>query len=115
MRSSLELAVDAAAGCDALAVLLVDTPGIGADAVRDGRSTAGDPAGSRSAATRSRRGHPTVMAPALWREALELGRRRTRVRGRCSRARPELVDEIVVAGDAADLDTPDDLARWGAP
>src|ERR1700759_3756689 len=34
MRSSLELAVDAAAGSEALAVLLVDTPGIGSEAVR---------------------------------------------------------------------------------
>src|SRR5207249_4962353 len=71
MRSSLALAVDALSDVDALAVLLVDSPGITADAVRavvagwtPGRIAVGRYAG--------RRGHPIVMAPDLWQAALEL-------------------------------------------
>jgi molybdenum cofactor cytidylyltransferase/nicotine blue oxidoreductase len=113
MRSSLRLAADAAAGCAALAVILVDMPGIDAAAVRDVLHawTPGRIAVARYA---SRRGHPTVMAPALWRAALESAGADEGARALLG-ARPELVDEIVVTGDAADLDTPDDLAQWGAP
>jgi CTP:molybdopterin cytidylyltransferase MocA len=110
MRSSLALAVDAAGAVDALAVLLVDVPGVGADAVRavlrawaPGRIAVGSYAG--------RRGHPTVMEPALWREALALAAPDEGARALLA-ARADLVDEVPVAGDATDLDTPDDLARW---
>jgi molybdenum cofactor cytidylyltransferase/nicotine blue oxidoreductase len=111
-RSSLELAVAAAGGVDALAVLLVDTPGIGADAIaavcrewRPGRIAVGRYG--------DRRGHPIVMAPALWVEALTLAGPDEGARALLS-ARPDLVDEVDVPGDPADLDTPDDLARWSA-
>ena len=110
-RSSLELAVAAAGDVDALAVLLVDTPGIGPEAIsavcgawRPGRIAVG-----RYGA---RRGHPTVMAPAAWADALALAGPDEGARALLS-ARPELVDEVDVPGDPADLDTPDDLARWG--
>jgi len=109
-RSSLELAVAAAAGADALAVLLVDLPGIGADAVaavcaawRPGRIAVG-----RYGA---RRAHPIVMAPPLWADAIPLAGPDEGARALLS-ARPELVDEVDVPGDPADLDTPADLARW---
>ncbi len=112
MRSSLALAVDAATGADALAVLLVDVPGVGAEAVRTvvrawrpGRIAVADYAG--------RRGHPTVMAPALWRAALDLAGPDEGARALLAR-RADLVDVVPVAGDASDLDTPDDLARWTA-
>lgn len=112
MRSSLALAVDAAGECDALAVLLVDTPGVGAAAVRavvgawrPGRIAVGVYAG--------RRGHPTVMAPGLWREALALAGPDEGARALLA-ARPELIDEVPVSGDPTDLDTPDDLAAWRA-
>jgi CTP:molybdopterin cytidylyltransferase MocA len=113
MRSSLALAVQAAvlARVDALAVLLVDTPGVGSvavravvDAWRPGRIAIADYDG--------RRGHPTVMAPELWREALALAAPDEGARALLA-ARPELVDEIDVLGDPTDLDTPDDLHRWG--
>src|SRR3954454_6277642 len=99
MRSSLALAVEAAgdADADALAVLLVDVPGIGADAVRTvcaawrpGRITVGRYAG--------RRAHPTVMAPSLWRAALDLAGPDEGAR-RLVADRPELVDEVDVPGD----------------
>jgi CTP:molybdopterin cytidylyltransferase MocA len=110
MRSSLALAVDAAAEADALAVLLVDVPGIGGDGVRavvdrwrPGRIAVGRYAG--------RRGHPTVMAPELWRAALELAGPDDGARAFLA-ARHDLVDEIDTPGDPTDLDTPDDLTRW---
>jgi CTP:molybdopterin cytidylyltransferase MocA len=116
LRSSLALAVDAiepvdgAPAVDALAVLLVDVPGIGPDAVArvcaawsPGRIAVGRYAGGRA--------HPTVMSPALWREALRLAGPDEGARALLA-ARPELVDEVAVPGDPADLDTPVDLARW---
>ena len=112
MRSSLDLAVGVAeaAGVDALAVLLVDVPGIGAEAVRavveawhPGRIAVGSFAG--------RRGHPTVMSPKLWRAALEMAGPDEGARELLRRC-AELVDEIPVPGDPSDLDTPEDLARW---
>ncbi|GAB2488197.1 nucleotidyltransferase family protein [Jatrophihabitans fulvus] len=109
-RSSLELAVEVAADADALAVLLVDTPGIGADAVA--AVLAGWTPGRVAVASfGGRRGHPTVMSPGLWRAALELAGPDEGARA-LLRRRPELVDEVPVAGDPSDLDTPEDLARW---
>ena len=110
MRSSLALAVTAAEGAAALAVLLVDAPGVGADAVREvvlawrpGRIAVGRYAG--------RRGHPTVMALDLWHVALGLAGPDEGARALLT-AHPQLVDDVDVAGDPADLDTPADLASW---
>ena len=114
MRSSLELAVDAAAGEEALAVLLVDVPGIDAAAVA-ATVPAWRPGRIAVASYDGRRGHPTVMAPALWRQALDLAGPDEGARA-LLRACPELVDEVAVTGDPTDLDTPDDLgalARLG--
>jgi CTP:molybdopterin cytidylyltransferase MocA len=114
MRSSLALAIDAAtlAGADALAVMLVDVPGVHADAVRavvsgwqPGRIAIGSYQGTR--------GHPTVMAPDLWRDALAVAGADEGARA-LLRSRPTLVDEIEVSGDPADLDTPEDMSRWTA-
>lgn len=113
MRSSLELAVEAADGCDALAVLLVDTPGIGAEAVR---TVLAQWQPGRIVLARypdGRRGHPTVMAPALWREALADAGPDEGARALLA-ARSQLVDSVDVPGDASDLDTPGDLTSWGA-
>ncbi len=52
-----------------------------------------------------RRAHPTVMSPQLWHAALELAGPDEGARA-LLRARPDLVDEVLVAGDATDLDTP---------
>lgn len=110
MRSSLALAVAAAADDRPLAVLLVDAPGVGAPAIAaviaawtPGRIAVGRYAG--------RRGHPTVMEPDLWRAALELAGPDEGARALLA-DRPELVDDIDVPGDPDDLDTPADLARW---
>jgi CTP:molybdopterin cytidylyltransferase MocA len=113
MRSSLELGVSAATEGTppaALAVLLVDTPGIGPDAVRavvsrwrPGRICVGTYEG--------RRAHPMVMAPQFWLDALALAGPDEGAR-RYLREHAELVDEVAVPGDPADLDTPADLQRW---
>ncbi|HET6878139.1 MAG TPA: NTP transferase domain-containing protein [Jatrophihabitans sp.] len=114
MRSSLALAVAAAegAGADALAVLLVDAPGIGAAAVRP-VVAAWRPDRIAVASFGGRRGHPTVMSPQLWRAALELAGPDEGAR-ELLRRRPDLVGEVAVSGDPSDLDTPDDLAQWQA-
>lgn len=114
MRSSLALAVQAAtlARVDALAVLLVDLPGVGPSAVRT-VVDAWTPGRVAIAGYDGRRGHPTVMAPELWREALALAAPDEGARALFA-ARPDLVDEIAVPGDPTDLDTPADLDRWGA-
>jgi CTP:molybdopterin cytidylyltransferase MocA len=109
-RSSLALAVEAAGDADILAVLLVDVPGISAEAIRTvahawrpGRIAVGRYAG--------RRGHPTVMASQLWRVAVELAGPDEGARALLA-SRPDLVDEVDVPGDPSDLDTPADLERW---
>lgn len=111
LRSSLQLALEAAEPVgDALAVLLVDLPGVQAGAART-VIEAWRPGRISVASYGGRRGHPIVMSPRLWREAVaradaDAGARAFLV------ARSELVDEVPVAGDPLDLDTPADLARW---
>lgn len=110
MRSSLELAVASAPDVDALAVVLVDTPGLrasGMAAVLD----AWCPGRIAVARYGARRGHPTVMSPELWRRALKLAESDEGARA-LMRAEPGLVDEINADGDDADLDTPDQLRTW---
>ena len=110
MRSSLALAVEAAADALALAVLLVDMPGTSAGAVRavvdawrPGRIALGRyPTG---------RGHPTVMSSDDWRAALELAGPDEGARAFLA-AHADRVDEVDVPGDPSDLDTPDDVDAW---
>jgi CTP:molybdopterin cytidylyltransferase MocA len=112
MRSSLALAVGAAEhdAVDALAVVLVDVPGLtvaGIAAVTaawlPGRIAVGTYGG--------RPGHPTVMAVPNWRAALGAAGPDEGAR-RYLAAHADLVDEIAVDGDPTDLDTPADLRRW---
>lgn len=113
MRSSLELAVTTlSVHVDGLAVILVDTPGIGVDAVR-AVVEAWRPGRIVTGRYGPRRSHPIVMSPQLWRVALAHAGPDEGARP-FLRARADLVDEIEVPGDPADLDTPGDLARWSA-
>jgi CTP:molybdopterin cytidylyltransferase MocA len=112
MRSSLALAVDAAGDADALAVLLVDLPGVTVAAVRS-VAAAWRPGRIAVASYGGRRGHPTVMAPALWRDALALAGPDEGARALLA-ARADLVDEVAVDGDPTDLDSPADVRRWAA-
>ena len=129
MRSSLALVLDAAIGIGSavrsaapgtdvgLAVMLVDTPGIDAAAVRavvdhwreqPARIAVGRFGGGRAP---SHRGHPTVMGLADWQAALLVAGPDEGAR-RYLNAHRDRVDEIPVAGDPADLDRPEDLAAW---
>lgn len=110
MRSSLALAVDAAASADAVAVLLVDLPGVTPAAVR-AVVQAWRPGRIAVARYGTRRGHPTVMTPPLWREALTMAGPDEGAR-KLLASRPDLVDEVAVVGDPADLDAPADVTRW---
>jgi molybdenum cofactor cytidylyltransferase/nicotine blue oxidoreductase len=112
MRSSLDLAVTAAehAGLDALAVVLVDLPGL---TVGDVAAVSQAWAPGRIAVGRcaGRRAHPTVMGVATWRAALDAAGPDEGARAYLA-AHPDLVDDVAVHGDPSDLDTPDDLRRW---
>jgi CTP:molybdopterin cytidylyltransferase MocA len=113
MRSSLVLALDAAHG-DAVAVLLVDTPGIGADAV--GAVVAhwrAEPQRIAVASFAGHRGHPIVMTAQRWRAAVALAGADEGARRYLAEV-ADLVDEVDVVGDPVDLDRPDDLLLWRA-
>ena len=109
LRSSLDLALRVAPDATAIAVLLADLPGVGPEAVRAviGAWRPGRVALARFA---DGSGHPIVMSPAMWQAALALAGPDEGAR-RYLAANPELLDEVAVAGSAADLDTRDDLAR----
>lgn len=115
-RSSLLVAIEAAGDVDALAVVLVDSPGIGAEAIaavtaawRPGRIAVA----RYATADGPRRGHPTVMSPASWAQALALAGPDEGAKALLA-TRPDLVDVIDAVGDPTDLDTPEDITRWTA-
>ena len=110
LRSSLQLGVDAAGGVAAIAVLLVDMPGVRADGTRlvVERWQPGRIAVARYA---ERSGHPIVMSPAMWRDALAMAGEGDGARALLA-AHPHLIDEVPVAGSGVDLDTPADVTRW---
>lgn len=119
LRSSLALALELAAApdplphphpCDAIVLLLVDMPGISGDAIR-AAAAAWRPGRVAMGRYGDRRGHPIVMAPDLWHAAIALAGPDEGAR-RFLAAHADLVDAVPVPGDPADLDTPDDLARW---
>lgn len=110
MRSSLVLGIAVGGGADAVAVHLVDLPGVGADAVR-AVVAAWTPGRIAVGRIGERRVHPIVMAPAQWQQAVNVAGADEGAR-RYLAAHPELITEVDVAGSADDLDTPEDLARW---
>ena len=112
LRSSVRLGVAAgtALGADAIAVMLVDTPGVGAPAVR-AVVAAWRPGRIAVATYTGRRGHPVVMEPEQWHRAVDLAAPDEGARA-LLQADVERVDEVSVEGDPVDLDTPADLAQW---
>jgi CTP:molybdopterin cytidylyltransferase MocA len=109
MGSSLRLGLAAATGERAV-LLLVDTPGITAEAVRtvlaaDAPVAIGTYAG--------RRGHPVAFDRVWWDEIAERAEGDAGARA-FLRAHPGLVLEVPCEGDPSDIDTADDLAAWSA-
>ena len=111
LRSSLQLGVDAAAAADAIAVLLVDMPGVTSSAVR---AVIGQWRADRIAVGRyaDRSGHPIVMSTSMWTDAVGMAGADDGARAYLS-AHPDLIDEVDVQGSGVDLDTPADVTRWG--
>jgi len=107
MGSSLRLALSAATGTRAV-ILLVDTPGIGADAIR---TVVAADAPVVVATYNGRRGHPVVVDRSWWAEVAERAEGDRGARPFLA-AHPELVREVQCAGDPSDLDTLGDLATW---
>jgi len=112
LRSSLALAVNAAdeLEADGLVVVLVDMPGIGAEAVA-ALAAAWTPGRIAIGRYGMRSGHPIVMSVELWQRAIKLAEPDEGARALLA-ATPELVDEIATVGNAFDIDSPADLREW---
>jgi CTP:molybdopterin cytidylyltransferase MocA len=111
MGSSLRVGLAAMpAGADAVVVTLVDTPGLGPDAVRR-LVAAGGPDGAAQATYGGRRGHPVLLGRTVITEvaAAATGDRGA---GPWLAAHPERVRLVPCdgTGDPRDVDVPDDLA-----
>lgn len=116
MGSSLRagLGALAATGADAALVLLVDQPGIGADAVARVRSAYRSRSGIAAAAYDGERGHPVLFGADLWAEiaAGAVGDQGARAYLRAHRDAITLVECSDVA-QAYDIDTVEDLKHLG--
>ncbi|MFJ5231830.1 NTP transferase domain-containing protein [Kitasatospora sp. NPDC088391] len=98
----------------AVLVLLVDTPGVTAEAVR--RLLAAHTARTDLAACAwaGRRAHPVLIGAAHFPELRATATGDAGARALLA-AHPVALVDCTGAGDPADLDTPADLARWGIP
>ncbi|MFJ4669110.1 nucleotidyltransferase family protein [Kitasatospora purpeofusca] len=116
MGSSLRAGLAALpAGSSAVLVMLVDTPGVGAAAVARLLAAHRAGAGLAAATYGGRRGHPVLIGAGHLAEAAAGARGDAGARALLAAHAAELVP--VECGDVAspdDLDTPADLARWGA-
>ncbi|MFE6872157.1 NTP transferase domain-containing protein [Kitasatospora sp. NPDC057692] len=116
MGSSLRAGLAALpAGAPAVLVMLVDTPGVSPAAVA--RLLAAHRAGAQlaAAAYEGRRGHPVLIGARHFAEAAEGAHGDAGARALLAAHPDDLI--LVECADVAapdDLDTPGDLARWGA-
>jgi CTP:molybdopterin cytidylyltransferase MocA len=110
MGSSLQLGLAACTG-DVAVVMLVDTPGVGVAAVRAVTDAVIAGAPVAIADFGGQRVPPVAFTRELWPTVAELAEGDQGARG-FLRAHPELVTAVSCDGDPADIDTPDDLARW---
>ncbi len=114
MASSMAVGLEALDGrADAAVVVLVDQPGIGAQAIRRVVAAWRDGATVAAASYHGRRGHPVLFDAACWEELRAGLAGDAGARGFLA-THPDLV-RLVPCEDVADdtdLDTPADLRRW---
>jgi CTP:molybdopterin cytidylyltransferase MocA len=104
--SSLHAGLAACARHDAVVVGLGDQPLV---LPESWRTLARSHAPIAVATYRGRRRNPVRLAREIWPLLPRTGDAGARV---LMRARPDLVTEVPCAGDSADIDTAEDLARW---
>jgi nicotine blue oxidoreductase len=112
LRAGLDLLARAGADVVAALVALVDTPGIGPDALARVAARADGPAVLARGAVGGRAGHPVLLGREHWEAVHAAATGDAGARG-FLRGRPDVA--AVEIGDVAaddDLDTPDDLQRW---
>ncbi|MFI8851082.1 NTP transferase domain-containing protein [Streptomyces sp. NPDC053499] len=116
MGGSLRAGLTAVSGADAVLVLLVDQPGIGARAVARVRAAYRSPATLASAAYDGRRGHPVLLGAAHWDGIARGASADAGARGYLRARESELtLVECADIADPADIDTPQDLHRLRGP
>lgn len=104
---SVALAAAAERNADALVIGLGDQPLVGPDAWR---AVAGHPGGPIVAASfEGRRSPPVRLDRSVWPLVPRSGDEGARL---VMRSRPDLVTDVAVEGQSADIDTLEDLHRW---
>jgi len=112
MGSSLRVGLASMSGVDAAVLITVDTPWLGAEAVRRVRAAHAAGAAVAVATYGGRRGHPVLLDQAYFAEAATLAVGDVGARAFLA-ARPELVTPVPCDGTGTpdDVDTPADLDR----
>jgi CTP:molybdopterin cytidylyltransferase MocA len=112
MGSSLRAGLAAIPRAEAVVIMVVDTPGVGADVVRRLRRAHRDGANVVVATYDGQPRNPVLLGRRHWEEVVELAVGDVGARAFLAK-HPELVRSVECGdiGDPSDIDTPEDLAR----